>query len=398
MSSEKYVSMKKSVNGFSFANLGFFYGFGNAIINAVYSLVLFDIFQNSSIVGVYTSLSYGLVTLLALSTGEFFRRFTKTRIFYVSILTAGIFAFMMAFSIKPVTFIVLDQLSRLPWLLIGYSIPLFLADFSKDVGMNRLSGRYYTWLNIGAALAPIIAMFFAENFGNRSAYFVTSAVMFIGFLYYGSYHLVSQEKPVKKLIPKRTVRSILNNVRLFFKNSNLRKAYLINCGYFASTIISSIYIPIIIVGENGFSKEVLGYLLAACTLPYIFMATIMPIITKKIDKKICIAAGFLISAVLAVFASFVKGYALLGIFVAWDFARAMIEPLRDLLFFESVNKFNTSRLIGVYKTGNNVPRFIFPMVCAGVIAITGVTSLVWIVSAIVAVISAIVAMSYSSKK
>ena len=85
MASEKYLSMKKSVNGFSFANLGFFYGFGNSIIGAVYSLVLFDIFKNSSVVGIYTSLSYGFVMLLALSTGEFFRRFTKTRIFYVSI-------------------------------------------------------------------------------------------------------------------------------------------------------------------------------------------------------------------------------------------------------------------------------------------------------------------------
>lgn len=397
MASEKYLSMKKSVNGFSFANLGFFYGFGNSIIGAVYSLVLFDIFKNSSVVGIYTSLSYGFVMLLALSTGEFFRRFTKTRIFYVSILMTGIFSFMMAFSIKPITFIVLDQLSWLPFLLIGYSIPLFLSDFSKGTGMERLNGRYYTWLNIGSALAPIVAMFFAENFGNRSAYFVTAAVMFAGFLYFGSYHLVSEEKPIKKIIPKRTMRSILNNVHLFFKNSHLRKAYMVNCGYYALSIISGIYMPIIIVSENGFSKEILGYVLAACTVPYILMATLMPIIAKKIDKKICIAAGFLIFSGLAISALFVKGYALLGIFVAWNFAVAMIEPLRDLLFFESVSRSEASRFIGIYNTGDNVPKFIFPMVCAGVIAITGMTSLVWVVSAVVAVITAFI-MITSLKK
>lgn len=390
MASEKYLSMKKSVNGFSFANLGLFYGFGNSVIGAVYSLVLFDIFQNSSIVGVYTSLSYGLVMLLALSTGEFFRRFTKSRIFYVSILTAGILSFMMAFSIKPITFIVLDQLSWLPFLLIGYSIPLFLSDFSKDAGMDRLNGRYYTWLNIGSALAPIVAMFFAENYGNRSAYFVAAAVMFAGFLYFGSYHLVSQEKPVKKLIPKRTMRSILNNVRVFFKNPNLRKAYFINNGYYALSIIANIYIPIIVVQENGFSKEILGYVLAACTVPYIIMATLMPIIAKKIGKRICISAGFLIFAALAITALFVQGYALLGIFVAWNFAVAMIESLRDLLFFESVDRVETSRFIGIYNTGDNVPKFIFPMLCAGIIAITGMTSMVWLVSAAVAIISAFI--------
>ena len=389
--------MKKSVNGFSFANLGLFYGFGGSVISAIYSLVLMDIFQNSSIVGLYNSLSYGFVMLLALSTGEFFRRFTKTRIFYVSILTVCAIAFMMAFSIKPITFIILDQLSWLPWLLIGYSIPLFLSDFSKKAGMDRLNGRYYTWLNIGSAVAPIVAMFFAERFGNRSAYFVVSAVMMIGFLYFGTYHLVSQDKPVKKLIPKKTMHSIVNNVHLYFRNPNLRKAYLINCGYYALSIISSIYLPIIIVGENGFSKEILGYVLAASTVPYIIMATIMPIIARKIGKKACISTGFLVFAALAIIALFVRGYALLGIFVIWNFAIAMVEPLRDLLFFESVSKSDASRFIGIFNTGDNVPKFIFPMICAAVIAMTGMTSLVWVVAAAVAVLSALVMLSPSEK-
>ena len=89
MASEKYISMKESLTGFSFANLGLFYGFGNSVIGAVYALVLMDIFHNSSIVGVYISLSYGLVILLTLTTSEFFRRFTKRRIFYSSMLVAG---------------------------------------------------------------------------------------------------------------------------------------------------------------------------------------------------------------------------------------------------------------------------------------------------------------------
>jgi len=392
LASEKYLSMKKSVNGFSFANLGLFYGFGNAVVNSVYALVLMDIFHSSSIVGVYTSLSYGLVMLLTLTTSEFFKRFTKTRIFYSSMLIAGIFAFMMAFSIKPITFIVLDQLSWLPWLLIGGCIPLFLSDFSKKTGMDKLSGRYYMWLNIGSTIAPIIAMFFAENYGNRSAYFVASAIMLIGLMYFSSYKLVSEDMPIKKLIPRRTLHSIINNIRVYFKNSGLRKAYLINCGYYAVSIIMSIYMPIIIVEENGFSKEVLGYVLAACTLPYILMAAIMPVISKKFGKKVCISAGFLIFATLVTLSVFVNGYTLLVLFVAWNFAFAMIESLRDLLFFDSVNNSEASRFIGIFNTGDNVPKFITPMICAGVIALTGSTNFVLIIAAIVAVLSAFVMM------
>jgi hypothetical protein len=51
MASEKYLSMKKSVNGFSFANLGFFYGFGGGVICAVYALCLMDMDQSCDGIG-----------------------------------------------------------------------------------------------------------------------------------------------------------------------------------------------------------------------------------------------------------------------------------------------------------------------------------------------------------
>jgi MFS family permease len=240
-------------------------------------------------------------------------------------------------------------------------------------------------------------MFFAEKYGNRSTYFVASAIMLIGLIYFSSYRVVSEDKPIKKLIPRRTLHSIVNNIRIYFKNSGLRKAYFINSGYYALSIITNIYMPIIIVDENGFSKEILGYVLAASTLPYILMANLMPFIAKKFGKKACISTGFLVFAVLATFGAFVNGYTLLMLFIAWNFAVAMIESLRDLLFFESVNKSEASRFIGIFNTGDNVPRFIFPMVCAGVIALTGMTSLVLIVAAVVAVISALVMMLPTKK-
>ena len=53
--SDKYLSISKKVSGFSFANLGLFTGFAGAIISAIYSLVLLDIFKDPAIVGLYVS-------------------------------------------------------------------------------------------------------------------------------------------------------------------------------------------------------------------------------------------------------------------------------------------------------------------------------------------------------
>ena len=45
MGREKYLSMRKNVTGFSFANLGLFTGFASSVVSAVYSLVLLGIFK-----------------------------------------------------------------------------------------------------------------------------------------------------------------------------------------------------------------------------------------------------------------------------------------------------------------------------------------------------------------
>ena len=52
MAREKYISVGRNVSGFSFANLGLFTGFADGIYNAVYSLVILEIFRSSAIVAV----------------------------------------------------------------------------------------------------------------------------------------------------------------------------------------------------------------------------------------------------------------------------------------------------------------------------------------------------------
>ena len=56
MARDTYISIGKKVNGFSFANLGLFTGFADGVYNAVYSLVILEIFKSSAIVGVYVAI------------------------------------------------------------------------------------------------------------------------------------------------------------------------------------------------------------------------------------------------------------------------------------------------------------------------------------------------------
>ena len=56
MARERYISVNDKVNGFSFAKLGLFTGFADGVYNAVYSLVILEIFRSSCAVGIYAAL------------------------------------------------------------------------------------------------------------------------------------------------------------------------------------------------------------------------------------------------------------------------------------------------------------------------------------------------------
>ena len=175
MAKDKYISGRKSLSGFSFANLGIFTGFADGIYNAVYSLVILEIFKNSAIVGIYVAIYSVFCVIVGLFANEIFRQFSKVKVFYFVLLMLVVCYAMMGFSVLPRTFIVLDYTSGFAITLAALLIPLFMSDFAGDAGMARLNSRYHLWVNVGALLAPMLAVVVATRFGNRSAFFLASA-------------------------------------------------------------------------------------------------------------------------------------------------------------------------------------------------------------------------------
>ena len=99
MAGDKYISVGGRVNGFSFANLGLFTGFADGVYNAVYSLVILEIFRSSAVVGIYVALYSVFCFFVGLFANEVFRRFSKVRVFYFVLLMLAVCYMMMSFSI-----------------------------------------------------------------------------------------------------------------------------------------------------------------------------------------------------------------------------------------------------------------------------------------------------------
>lgn len=387
MAKDKYLSVRNSVSGFSFANLGLFTGFADGIYNAVYSLVLLEIFRSSAVVGVYVALYAAFCMIVGLFANELFRQFSKVRVFYFAMLMLAVCYAMMSFSIRPGTFIILDYTTGIAITLTTMLIPLFMSDFSRGIGMARLNSRYHLWLNIGAFFAPMVAVAISSVAGNRAAFFASAVIYLAGWATFKYFRVVQQDKQIKPVSPRRTARALIRNTIAFFKKTGMTRAYIVNFGYYSLRAMRYLYVPIVVI-ENGFTNEALGWVLTLGIIPYLLLSEVMGRLVRRFGKRIWLLAGFLSFAALSAMATVMTGYPLLVIFIAWQISGALMESVHDLLFFDNTKKSEQARFYGIFRTSVNLPNVVAPMLGAICITIFGGTSAVWVVTALIGVFSA----------
>ena len=401
MSREKYLSIRKNVNGFSFANLGLFTGFASGIVNAVYSLTILGIFKlffteetASAAVGVYAALYALFACFVGVFSAEILHWFTKTKLLYITMATVGACYAMMSFSVQPNTFITLDYVAQAALTLINILLPLFISDFSKGIGMEKLNARLHLWTNIGALVAPVFAMTIVSYFnGNyRMPFLAAGLIYFSGLLFFKHFGIVQKEKVLKRVNMRKTLRALRINAMLFFRKPGMLRAYVVNFGFYALRSMRLLYVPIVVI-ENGFSNETLGIVLSLGILPYIFIESFIGKWIKKYGVKLWLTLGFLLFALFSFIATFAGGYVLLLVFILWQIPGAFMEASHDLLFFNGMKKNEQSKFYGIFRTSVNFPSVVAPILGTLCIAVFGLTSSVWLITAVAGILSTMVLWS-----
>ena len=166
------------------------------------------------------------------------------------------------------------------------------------------------------------------------------------------------------------------------------RAYAVNFGYYALRAMRYLYVPIIVI-ENGFSKDTLGWVLTLGIVPYLLLSDAMAYLVRRYGKKKWLTIGFASFAVLSGLAVFTTGWPLLVIFVAWQISGALMESVHDLLFFDTAKKSEQTKFYGVFRTSVNLPNVVAPLLGAACITMFGGTSAVWVVTAIIGALSAL---------
>jgi MFS family permease len=399
MKQDKYISMRPSVNGFSFANLGLFTGFGGGIIDSVYSLILLDIWKSAAVVGIYSSAYFAFGLLVQLFFGEFMRVFSKAKLFYSSIIMIFVCFVMLSFSIRPATFVALDFFTEIPLVFVGTLIPLFMADFSGRDGIAKMNGRYHLWLNVGALFAPMIAVAIAGRFGNRSAFFASAVMYLLCWLVFKYYGIVQEDKKIPRLSPRRTLKSVWRGVAAYFRRREFARAYLVNFGYYAMKSLRILYWPILVI-ESGFSKDALGLILTAGVIPYVLLSDPVGSLARRFGPK-GTKAGLAFAFVLFVACSFAMffatGNAMVALFIIMQVSGAIQESLHDMVFFDVAKKPEQGRFYGIFNTSVNLPKFVTPLIGSAFIVVLGATKAIWLATGIFGILTTIVLLSGRKK-
>ena len=232
----------------------------------------------------------------------------------------------------------------------------------------------------------------AEWFGNYRIPFLASAMIYAGgLLFFKRFGIVQMDKEIKNVNPRRTMKSLWVNTLLFFRRSGMPRAYAVNFGFYALSAMRVLYVPIIVI-EQGFSANVLGWVLTIGILPYIIFDLFIGNLVRRVGPRVLMTIGMASFAVFAALAMFLSGYALLAVFILWQISGAFMEPVHDLFFFDNTQKNEQSRFYGVFKTTSYLPKVIAPILGAACIAITGTTASVWGVSIVVCVFTLLMLM------
>ena len=151
------------------------------------------------------------------------------------------------------------------------------------------------------------------------------------------FRIVQEDKKIRPVSPRKTFKALWINTFSFFRLPGMLRAYIVNFGYYSLRAMRVLYVPIVVI-ENGFSKDVLGWVLTLGIIPYLLLSDAMAKLVRRFGKTIWLVLGFGSFAVLSVLATFLTGVPLLAIFVMWQVSGALMESVHDLLFFDGTKK------------------------------------------------------------
>lgn len=331
------------------------------IFFSIFPLVLERTLHGAERVGYY----YALIGLIGLATSVastvVFQRISRVRIAYWSFATAIIAIGLMTL-VKNIWHIAgLDIPRAVAVVFVGISFSLFVADYMKrEVAKGQAA--IFAWSNVGWLIGPFIGGLSAARWGYEAAFAFSSLMFLVTLIFFTYQHFFIRHPHFKHGTHDKGLSELWSNIKEYARHPELGRVFRVTFGINTWWSIRGIYIPLSII-TLGFGPGTVGLVGAATGLPLLMMEFWTGTQAEKFGVRRFIIIGFgLLAVFAALFGIFAAvPYVLFALFVFSNFGAALVEPLQNTYFLESIRPAEKDRLYGIYNTGYLLASILAPI-------------------------------------
>ena len=313
--------------------LGFLFSIPTALTSYINSSLL-ELHIKPSLVG----LVYVISSILAILSMSKLQNILNKKGLRKSAITFSFISFIsllfLAFSKNSSLILISFVFHNVTNYLITACLDIFIEDLSKNKKVGTFRGLYLSIINSSWVIAQLISgSIIAKN--SFLGIYLFGALFMILVIFIFTQNLQNFKDPKYNKV------KILKTIKTFWKNSKLRKAYLISfiLNFFFSWMI--IYTTLYLHDTMKFSWQNIGFIYAFMLLPFVLLSYPLGKLSDKLGEKKILILGFLIGA----FATL--AIPLITLPIAWIFAivlfftrvgAATIEVMSESYFFKIVHE------------------------------------------------------------
>lgn len=247
----------------------------------------------------------------------------------------------------------------------------------KNLGSSE--GEYFTFINLGVMLGIIFGGMVAMSYSYNAVFLYAAAIFFGIFLLSG---IIGIKDGHKHHLHKC---NIFKESKRFFKNEELKKAFLSNVGLYFWVSVAFLYLPIVLK-SFGFDLGQIGLIFAAMIVPYLLIEYPVGKLAEKEGSKKFISLGFFAIALASflIYENFGAIYSMILFFFLSFMGAAAIEPLNELNLNTHSRKGDLVENMAIFKTSLRIAYFLGPISAAILISLVGIEKMFLVLAVIMA--------------
>jgi len=220
------------------------------------------------------------------------------------------------------------------------SFDIFVEDISKNSSVGKLRGLFLMIVNLAWVIAQLVSSSIIAQSSFRGIYLLSA-----GFIFLVSIILVFKLDNFRD--PKYTKVPILKTFKVFIKNKNISKIYLINLIlklFFAWMVI---YLPIYLYQHLGFGWREIGIIFTVMLIPFVLLDYPLGKLSDKIGEKKILIVGFLFAILFTFLIPLIgKSSVLVWAIVLFGtrIGAATIEVMSEGYFFKEIKEKNADEV------------------------------------------------------